>query len=279
MADDSFRFLRPWHQLLPPAGDAVVAVAGSGGCTTTLLRLLRVYRERGARVLVSQTTAHPVPFALREQRCAPDQEAVRGSLDAHGVAWTGEGDGDRPGGLAPERLDALARESGAEVLLVEAQASAGVVLRSEPEPAPVWPRRLQLALAVGNLAAVGRPYGPRTVVDVDEPQFTDDGDPRRVRTEEVTRAVRSVLATVPETARPLPFLTGFGAFRDIDGMFDLVQELVDPPRRPVVCLAELLGDERRDTADARDRAGESESPWHDDERVYAIYPAWLDENV
>ncbi len=277
MADDSFRFLRPWHQLLPPAGSAVVAVAGSGGCTTALLRLLRVYRDRGARVLVSQTTPHPVPFSLRDRVCAPEAGTLRESLDAHGVAWTADGDGDRPAGLDPGRLEALARDSGAEVLLVEAQASAGVPLRADPEPAPVWPHRLQLALVVGNLGVVGRPYGPRTVVGVDEPQLTDEGDPRRVRTDEVTAAVGSVLATVPDTARPLPFLTGFGAFRDIDGMFALVQELVDPPRRPVVCLAELLGDDRRDAADARDREGSAESMWYDDERVYAVYPGFLDD--
>ena len=274
MPHDSFRFLRPWSMLLPPAGSAVVAVSGSGGRTTALLRVLETYRREPVRVLVTQTTAHPVPFVLRDQVCAPTVEAVRAMLDTTGVAWTAGDASERAGGLDPEQIDALARGAGAEVVLVEAQASAGAPLRGHAGEEPVWPRRLQLALVVGHLGTVGRPWGPRTVGGVDEIEVDPAGEPRRVTTSDVVGEVRRAVAAVPSSARPLPFLTGFGAYRDLDGMFALAQELIDLPRVPVICLAELLGDERREAAEARDRPGDP--PWADEDRIYAIHPASLD---
>jgi hypothetical protein len=76
----------------------------------------------------------------------------------------------------------------------------------------------------------------------------------------------------------VPFLTGFGEYRDMDGMFELVGELCGLPGAKAVCLAELLGNERRDAADRRGLPEESAATQVlAGERVYAVYPSELDD--
>jgi len=271
MDQDSFRFLRPWHQLLPPAGRAVVGVAGSGACTTVLLRLVELYRQRGARTLVTHTVARPVPFTLRDVRCAPTPDAIESTLDEHGIAYAAGGGDD----LAdPIDVEILADVTSCDVMLVESGTPSGGRLCTVAD-SPVWPRRMQLAVTVGNLGLVGRPWGPRAVAGVDDDVIVD-GEVRRVSTDDVVEAMRRTIATVPGSARALPFFAGFGAYRDLDGMFSAVEAVLDPPERPVLCFAELLGDARRDAADRRGMEQALGDEWLDDERVYAVYPAALD---
>ena len=302
MDQDSFRFLDPWTQLLPRRGAVVVAFAGSGGCTTALLRFLHHLRSgapepdgRRPRVLVTQTAPHPVPMAFRHAKVAASETAAAGEmLEREGVAWVvGEeaGDGtDRHGDLAPARIEGLRSALAPDVVLVQAQASAGTPLRRDGV-APRWPESLGLAVLVAPVSAVGRLYGPQTVRGAESggpeeptsapPAGTDPpeaDEPRRIRTEDVVDQVADLVATVPEGARPLPFFTGFGSYRDMDGMFEAVQRLWDPPRVPLVCLAELLGDPRRDEADRRGLQGDAASVALEGERVYALYPASLDES-
>lgn len=275
MDQDSFRFLRPWHQLLPPAGGAVVTVSGSGGCTTTLLRLVEVYRERGARVLVTHTVDRPVPVALADARCSIEASAARDRLDAGGVAYvTGEGDA-RAHAFETERLAAFAHEVGADAVLVEVATPNGGRLRTTPD-APAWPDRVHLAVVVGHLGLVGRPWTERTVEGAGD-EAVVDGEVRRVTSADVVAGVQAGVDAVPAGVRSLPFLTGFGAYRDLDGMFAAVSSLLSPPERPVLCFGELLGDERREAADRRGLEESLPSAWLDDERVYAIYPSALDE--
>jgi hypothetical protein len=61
-------------------------------------------------------------------------------------------------------------------------------------------------------------------------------------------------------------------------MFELVGELCALPGAKAVCLAELLGDERRDAADSKGLPeGSPALEFLRGERVYAVYPAELDE--
>ena len=108
-----------------------------------------------------------------------------------------------------------------------------------------------------------------------------DGEPRRVRSEEALSQLtepNGLLSQVPEGVPVLPFLCGFGAYRDVDGMFALVSELWERPGLRAVLLAELVGNPRIDAAE-RLQAGEAPSGAShlEGERVYALYPARLDD--
>jgi hypothetical protein len=265
---EEFAFLDPWHRAIPDRG--VVAIAGSGGCTTVLLALLEEWRRRGLRVLVSQTTAHPVPFALLDAVAEPEPDAVRRQLQSSGVAVAvdGSGDGRRPG-LDPGRLERLRKDAGADLMVVQAQDSTGQLLRAEPS-VPVWPQGVGLAVLVAQVGCAGRLWTAATGAE-------DDADPpRRVEVSDLVESLRPLQAGLPEGARPLPFLTGLGAWRDLDGMFSIVQNFWDDPRVWVVALGELVGDARRDEADLRGLPAGVPTPFESD-RIYAVYPAALDE--
>ena len=89
---EEYAFLDPWERVLPDRG--VVGIAGSGGCTTVLLAVVEIWRTRELRVLVSQTTAHPVPFDFVQYAVEPVVDAVRASLDTNGIAFvSGDGGG------------------------------------------------------------------------------------------------------------------------------------------------------------------------------------------
>lgn len=266
---EEFAFLDPWHRILPDRG--IVGIAGSGGCTTTLLALVQRWRERGRSVLVSQTTAHPVPQLLRHAQVEADAPRVSARLAAEGLAVvTGPGEEERRAGIDPDRLEELRCAVMPDVLVVQAQDSARSLLRTRPVP-PVWPRSLGLAVLVAQVGAAGRLWEAAT----GEPDQAEP--PRRVEVSDLVGSLEPLLAGLPEGARPLPFLTGLGAWRDVDGMFSIVQQFWEDPRVWVVALGELIGDERRDTADLRDLPGHVDDPFAG-ERVYAVYPAELDED-
>lgn len=265
---EEFAFLDPWHQLLPERG--VVGIAGAGGCTTLLLALVDIWRQRGQTVLVSQTVPHPVPMALESALVDADAGSVRARIAAGGLAVvTGEGGSGRRGGVEPARLESLRAASGADLLVVQAQPSSGRPLRIRPAP-PVWPESMGLALLVAQVSAAGQLWSTAT----GEPDVPRES-PRRVQVADLVDSLAPLLASLPEGARPLPFLTGLGAWRDLDGMFEIVQQFWQDPRVWVVALGELLGDERRDAADLRDLPAHVEDPFGGG-RIYAVYPAELD---
>ena len=265
---EEFAFLDPWHRVLPDRG--VVAVAGSGGCTTALLAMVERWRERGRTVLVSQTTPHPVPFSLRDAIVEPRSDAIRSRLATGGLAVAvGELEGDRHAGIAPALLEDLRRDAEPDVLVVQAQAPSGHLVRTRAAT-PIWPESLGLAVLVAQVGAAGRLWTAAT----GEPDESEP--PRRVEVADLVASLQPLLDALPEGVRPLPFLTGLGAWRDVDGMFDIVQQFWSDPRVWVVALGELLGDERRDAADTRDLPAHVEDPFAG-ERVYAVYPAALDE--
>lgn len=265
---EEFAFLDPWHRVLPDRG--VVAVAGSGGCTTTLLAMVQRWRDRGQTVLVSQTTPHPVPFSLRDAIVDADVAAVGARLGSRGLAVAvGEPLGERHAGLAPSALEELRRATKPDILVVQAQPSCGYLVRPEATP-PVWPESLGLAVLVTQVGAAGRLWTAAT----GRPDESDP--PRRVEISDLVQSLEPLLDGLPEGARPLPFLTGLGAWRDLDGMFEIVQQFWSDPRVWVVALGELIGDERRDAADVRDLPEHVDDPFAG-ERVYAVYPAALDE--
>lgn len=275
---DRYAFLDPWTLLLPTAPGAVIGVAGTGGKSTLLRRLWRHYRARGDRVLCSQTAWGP-PWG-DEPVHTPDADPrlLAGELDGKGtLTVAGPHRAGGCDGIEPRDLEALRGRLSPDVTLVEAHAATGTPLRGD-DRAPVWPEPVHLGFLVGSLGAVGRLWGPATVAGAETPTRDAGGEPRRVTVDDVLAAYDvsgPLISTLPASCAPVPFLTGFGAFRDMDGMFALVERLWSVPRVRLVCLAELLGDERRDAADLRDIPAATDALAG--ERVYALYPAALDE--
>jgi hypothetical protein len=263
--------------LLPDGGGAVLAVAGSGGRSTLLRRLCAHYRESKRRVLWTQTVAQPAPVdhLPTELEAA---ERIDAALATEGVAFVaGALRGRLHEGLSPRRIEALRQRHRPDIVLVDAHARCGKPLRRDAIP-PIWPETTHLAFLVAPLACVGRLYGPDTVAGVMHNAVSPDGTPRRIRTADIEQSFvdpsHGLMSHLPTGALPVPFLTGFGAFRDMDGMFSLVLKLWSAPGVRAVCLAELLGDERRDAADLRDLPAGGEAL--QGERIYAVYPASLD---
>lgn len=276
---DRYAFLDPWTLALPSGPGAVIAVAGSGGKTTLLLRLLRHYRAEGRTVLHTQTVPHAMPAGMPVHLVTGDpRELGRELEDAGSLVLSGPPLRDgRHGAVDPGQLEQWRRRLSPDVTLVEAHASTGTPLRGDEET-PVWPITTHLAFLVGHLGAVGRLWGPAVVSGAATTARDRGGEPRRVTVDDVLAAfdpAGRLVASLPASCAPVPFLTGLGAFRDMDGMFEAVDRLWALPRVKLVCLAELLGDERRDAADRRDLpAGAAALAG---ERVYALYPAELDD--
>jgi len=273
---DRFSFLDPWWLFLPEGGSAVLSVAGSGGKTTLLRRLHDHYRSRGQSVLWTQTVEHPAPVGITSVG-PEDDEAAQKALEVDGAVHVAT---DGTAALSPAQIEAIRERLRPSVVLVETHARAGSPLRRDGV-APRWPVQSQLLFLVGSLAAVGRPWNSSTVVGVAD-EIAADTEPRRIESSDVLDGILlgepSLLESAPEGPLLMPFFTGFGSFRDMDGMFDIVMQLCAHDRVRAVCLAELLGDERRDSAD-RASLGEG-SPAGDllsGERIYTVYPAENEE--
>ncbi len=205
---------------------------------------------------------------------------VMSALTDSGSVFVGgaAGDDGKGQGLSPDAVERLRHATGCDVVLVETQVSTGTPLRADARP-PVWPPVTHMAFAVGHVGSVGRIYGAATVAGVQlEREDNDAGEPRRVTSADVLGSVEAVLDCVPPGVFSVPFFTGFGSMRDIDGMFALVSKLTERDTIKVVCLAELQGDERRDAADlAGLRPGSDQASALAGERVYAVYSADLDD--
>jgi probable selenium-dependent hydroxylase accessory protein YqeC len=145
---------------------ALVALCGSGGKTTTMLRLaatLQVARE----VLVTTTTKiWPVPgvhtFTAETEAEAREQLVVRpGTARLITLARSAGMDG-KLHGVPPGLLSALAGTIG-RIILCEADGAAGRPLKVHGPGEPVIPRGATHVLVIAGIDCVGRIAGPDTV--------------------------------------------------------------------------------------------------------------------
>jgi hypothetical protein len=277
---DQYQFLDPWTLVLPDRPGCVLAVGGTGGKSTLLARLLAHYRGAGWKVLWTQSVPHPPPEGLAAADGDESLGRLRRLLAREGSIFIAK----RPapgasewGGLHPDHIERLRQEIGPDVVLVEAQARSDTPLRiASPEPS--WPRRLSLAFATAPLATVGRIWGPELVGGASEGP-ADSTDPRRIRSADVVGLLENSVLNPPCPARMIvPVLTGFGSFRNMDGMFEMVLRLWKHERVQLVLLAEFVGDPRRDAADLAALGPQRAEPaMFRGERVYALHPVRTDE--
>jgi probable selenium-dependent hydroxylase accessory protein YqeC len=143
----------------------VVAVVGAGGKTTLVYRLAAEARAAGLRVLVTTTThmgtldeatTGPVLVEAGSAGTAVD-EALARALAAEGRATVlgRRVRADKLEGLAPERVDALARM--ADLTLVEADGARGRSLKSPADHEPVIPSAATMVVVVAALDVLGAP--------------------------------------------------------------------------------------------------------------------------
>jgi len=279
IGDEELRFLDPWTLLLPLEGRPVIAVAGEGGKTALLHRLHRYYRERGASVLWTQTVEHPAPEGVPEARVDEPFPRLRerlsseGSLFVAGAAAAAEG----RGGLDAAGIEELRRRLAPDVVLVECQAPFDAAAKELSMPPVHWPEPVHLVFLVTGLHRVGH---LKSGV-VEEGDGAADDAPARVHTSdliEILAGEGGLLRQVPSGVPVLPFLAGLAAYRDMDGMFEIVDRLWSAEGLKVVLMGELVGPARIDEAEkAAASALPQGAPHLAGERIYAMYPARLDE--
>ena len=148
----------------------IAAIVGAGGKTTTMFALARALAERGLRVVTTKSTAIHRPSLARSPKLlvAPPERwrtDLPPALDAHPVVTvvTAAPTPRRYDGIPPELAPVLLRESGADVLIVEADGARRRLLKAPAAHEPAMPSGATLVMPVACLAAVGRPLVARHV--------------------------------------------------------------------------------------------------------------------
>jgi molybdenum cofactor cytidylyltransferase len=192
----------------------VVSIVGAGGKTTIALRLAAEAEARRLRVLVTATThMGALPGDLRGRLRLEDEG------EAADLETAGAGGGrivvlgrrlrpDKIRGVAPERVDALARQ--VDLTIVEADGARGRSLKLPGEHEPVLPRSTTHVIVVAALDVIGAPLSDATVhrlALVLEATGAEEGS--TIDADLVATALISpngYTSRIPEAARPTLFL-------------------------------------------------------------------------
>lgn len=151
-----FAFLEPWHAFLPREAGHVVAVCGSGGKTTLLGEVARVWAGEGLGVAACTTTrTEPVPGFVEVAADGTAAAAPGEPVFRHG--------GRRPDGkwegLPAAVVDGLEEAFPGRLLVVEVDGAAKLPFKYYRDGEPVWPARTSLALVVMGVGGVGERAG------------------------------------------------------------------------------------------------------------------------
>ncbi|MBM4129458.1 putative selenium-dependent hydroxylase accessory protein YqeC [bacterium] len=227
-----FEFLEPWHAFLPRGAGHVVAVCGSGGKTTLLGEVARLWAAEGlAAVATTTTRTAPVPgFTGVSPGPAASARAAAGARFLHAGA---DPDG-KWRGLTADEVDALE-----DLVVVEVDGAAGLPFKYYRPGEPVWPGRTSLALVVMGVGGVGEPAG-RVVHRLGRP---DVRDPVGARPDEVWQwdhahalltGPGGYLDQVPAAVPIALVLAGLEQQPDSVGLFAFTGRALEHPRLPLV---------------------------------------------
>ena len=143
----------------------VVSVVGAGGKTTLVYALAAQARAAGMRVLVTTTThmgtlaeatTGPVMVESEAGEAATEAELARAlATEGRATVLGRRVRADKLEGLAPQRVDALARA--ADLVLVEADGARGRSLKAPAAHEPVIPSSTTRVVVVAALDALGLP--------------------------------------------------------------------------------------------------------------------------
>lgn len=136
----------------------VISLTGGGGKTSLIRRLAFEGMELGFRVLITTTTHMAIPERLGVFSCDPD--AVKDMLDREHAVVTGRIAG---GGKISYAGDAFYESvcAMADLVLVEADGSKHLPIKSPGPFEPVIPGNTDMILCVAGLSALGEPAGEK----------------------------------------------------------------------------------------------------------------------
>lgn len=236
-----FTFLDPWHLFLPRQRSHVVGVSGSGGKTSILGAVARVWAAEGLPVVATTTTrTASVPgFAGFAPGEVPRAQPAGDLLFRHG--------GIRPDGkwqgLPAGEVDALEG-----LVVAEVDGAAGLPFKYYREGEPVWPSRTSLALVVMGIGGIGERAGHV----VHRLGRSDAIDPVRARPDEVWQwdhawtlltAPGGYLDHVPASVPVALVLAGLEQQPDSVGLFEFCGRAMEHPRVPLVVFCSRMGPE------------------------------------
>lgn len=152
-----FRFLDPWHVFLPREPGHVVALCGSGGKTTILREIARVWSADGVPVVATTTTrTEPVPGFVEDDGDGAAPVAERSPLVFRHGGMRKDG---KWSGLRAAAVDALDEAMPGRRVVVEVDGAAKHPFKYYRAGEPVWPARTSLALLVMGVGGVGEAAG------------------------------------------------------------------------------------------------------------------------
>lgn len=215
------------------AGD-VVAFAGAGGKSGSILQVSSELAEGGLTVLVVPTTK----MSLEEARgigpvvTSEDPDELRGKIktlfsEGNGCVAAGSAmiSRNRVGGVEPDLVSDLAAV--ADVLLVEADGSRQRPIKGTADHEPALPDAATLVVAVGNVAALGSPVDEE---HVHRPALFSDltgvGHGQSITPRAFARAlVEGSLAKVSPNTRTAALITGVEPGRTMADASIIAREL------------------------------------------------------
>ena len=146
----------------------VVALVGAGGKTSTMFTLGKEAVKRDVRTVITTTTRiyHPGAVSGLPVVCAPGGKILEEARRALGQSWlvvAGAGvEGNKLIGVAPELAGGFVG-AGFDMVLVEADGSAGRPFKGPGRGEPVIPESCTLVIPVMGMDCLGKPFDSRYV--------------------------------------------------------------------------------------------------------------------
>jgi len=140
----------------------LIAIVGAGGKTTTMYTLASEMAQRGKRVITTTTTQifYPEPGETDTLLVEAETPALLKSIDEawqqyHHITVAGTVlRTDKLAGLQPEQPYELLMQSGADIVLVEADGARHRMIKAPAEHEPVIPLQANVALLMMSAEAI-----------------------------------------------------------------------------------------------------------------------------
>jgi len=221
------------HEALGISSGDVAAFVGAGGKSGAILTIAGELKQSRMTVLAAPTTkmllseADRIGPVVTSEHDGDLRAEIERSLSGDGGVVVGGGmlSKNRVGGLEPGRVSDLV--SLADVVLIEADGSRRRPIKGTAEHEPVIPDEVTLAVAVGNVHALGTPVDEE---HVHRPEVFSDltgiGPGQSITAGAFARALaQGSLARVPEGARVAALITGVEPGRSMADASVVTREL------------------------------------------------------
>jgi probable selenium-dependent hydroxylase accessory protein YqeC len=268
----SYSFLDPWHGFLPKEGGHILSIMGSGGKTSLLLALGKLYQQWNIPVVLTTTTKSETLSDI--PRIAMDDLAskivLRDDLPQLFFLHNGLDEDRKMAGLAPEMVDNLGAWFPDHVILAEVDGAAKMPLKIHRQGEPVWPHRTSMALVVMNVSAVGDPvgkvvhrFGRETNVALAKLKEWENLEWEQLA--DLLLGDNGYLEQVPSEVPAVLVMTGMDTQDDSIGLFAFVGQAMDHDRLPIVTFCDFGSENGEIRSACRDVAevSEPETSGHD----------------